>query len=120
MTGALLGWLLLGLATGPVPAAEGAQIDLEPEGAVLVVRGIFAASEPPGAELSYQLDVTKSGASGRSTSRQSGTFRPTPSGADTLSTVRLGVQPGDEVEAVLTVSSGSGLVSEARRRHRVP
>lgn len=116
LTAALLAVLVAGLALLPSPDDGPARIDLKPEGEALVVRGIFEAAQPPADTLTYRLDVTKHGASGRSTSRQGGAFAPRPHRPDTLSTVRLGVQPGDTVEVALEVSGSAGPVADAYHR----
>ena len=96
------------------PTDDGsARIDVERTSSGLGVRGIFEAATPPAAELHYELDVNKRGTSGTSTSRQSGTFTPAAGRADTLSTVHLGVQPGDTVRVDLRVLSPSGVLAEA-------
>lgn len=102
-------------ASGEDPA----RIEVERDGDTLLMRGIFEAADPPDAELSYTLDVTKRGASGTSTTRQGGTFTPAPGRADTLSTVRLGVQPGDTVEARLDVTGPAGFFVEADFRDTI-
>jgi len=105
------GLLTLGatLPTGDRPA----RIDVERTSSGLDIRGIFEAATPPAVELNYELDVNKRGTSGTSTSRQSGAFTPAAGRADTLSTVHLGVQPGDTVRVDLRVLSPSGVLAEA-------
>lgn len=89
-----------------------ARIDVERRADTLVIRGIFADAEPPAAELEYRLAVSKRGPSGTSTSRQGGAFAPDAGRADTLSTVQLGVQPGDTVRVDLRVNGPSGVLAE--------
>lgn len=98
---------------------DSARIEAERDGDALLLRGIFEAADPPDAELSYALDVRKQGASGTSSTRQGGVFTPAADRADTLSTVRLGVQPGDTVEARLEVSGPAGFAAEAAFRDTI-
>ncbi len=102
-------------ASGEDPA----RIEVERDGDTLSMRGLFEAADPPDAELSYTLDVSKRGPSGTSSTRQGGTFTPAPGHTDTLSTVRIGVQPGDTVEARLEVSGPAGLYGEAVYRDTI-
>jgi hypothetical protein len=106
MLRALLAASLLALV--PHSADGPARIDVERAGDALLIRGIFEAAAPPAAELTYRLDVSKRGPSGTSTSRQGGAFTPAAGRADTLSTVRLGVQPGDTIRADLRVEGPQG------------
>jgi hypothetical protein len=101
------------LALVPALADGPARIDVERADDALVIRGIFEAATPPAAELEYELAVSKRGTSGSSTSRQGGAFTPTADRADTLSTVRLGIQPGDTIRIDLRVSGPSGVLAEA-------
>ena len=96
-----------------------AWIEVVREGDVLLIRSLFEASRETPADLHYQLDVSKKGTSGNSTTRQGGAFTPTLYRTDTLSTVRLGVQAGDTVMARLEVASPNGLVAEANFREIV-
>ena len=96
-----------------------ARIEVTREGDALHVRGVFEAVRPFSDELRYQLDVTKRGTSGNSTTRQGGTFMPTPGQADTLSTVQVGVQPGDTVVARLEVTGPAGPVATADFRDTI-
>lgn len=112
----LIPFLAFGFLT---PGEDPARIEVERDGDTLLMRGIFEAAEPPGAELSYTLDVTRRGASGTSSTRQGGAFTPAPERADTLSTVSLGVQPGDTVEARLEVTGPAGFVAEADFRDTI-
>jgi len=101
------------LALVPALSDGPARIDVERADDALLIRGIFDDAAPPAAELTYQLEVSKRGSSGTSTSRQGGAFTPAAGSADTLSTVRLGVQPGDTVRVDLRVSGPSGVLAEA-------
>lgn len=101
------------LALVPAHADGPARIDVERVDDALVIRGIFEAATPPAAELEYDLAVSKSGPAGSSTSRQGGAFTPPADRADTLSTVRLGVQPGDTIRVDLRVSGPAGVLAEA-------
>lgn len=112
----LLPLLAFGLAAG---GDDPARIEVERDGDTLQMRGIFEVADPPAAELSYSLGVTKRGASGTSSTRQGGVFTPTHGRADTLSTVRLGVQPGDTVEVRLDVTGPAGFVAEADFRETI-
>jgi hypothetical protein len=96
---------------GEVDRDPPARIALERTDGHLAVRGIFFADQCFG-ELDYRLEVTKEGASGRSTSRQQGSFTPCGFEPDTLSAVRIGVQPGDRIEAVLAVTRGGEPIAE--------
>lgn len=96
-----------------------ARIETVREGDVLLIRGLFEASRETPDALRYQLDVSKRGASGNSTTRQGGAFEPTLYRTDTLSTVRVGVQAGDTVIARLEVSGSEGVLAEADFRETV-
>lgn len=120
--------ILAGLLTLPLVVSsltrgasvnDSARIETTREGDVLRVRGVFEAAQAFSDELRYRLDVTKSGTSGASTTRQGGTFMPTPGRADTLSTVQVGVQPGDTVVARLEVTSPAGPVAAANFRDTI-
>lgn len=98
----------------PPPAqASPVRIGVERLEGAVVLRGIYEAAAPPAAELEYRLEAAKHGAAGISTTRQGGAFTPTPGRADTLSVVRLGVQPGDSLAVRLTVTGPDGAVGEA-------
>ncbi|HYE95703.1 MAG TPA: curli-like amyloid fiber formation chaperone CsgH [Rubricoccaceae bacterium] len=88
-----------------------AEIRLERDGATLLVQGLFHATGDHA--LSYRLEAEKRGASGTSTSRQGGTFDARRGEEAVLSTVRLGVQPGDTVEVHLTIYEGDHPIAEA-------
>jgi hypothetical protein len=110
MLRALLAASLLALV--PHSADGPARIDVEHKGDALLIRGIFEAAAPPAVELTYRLEVSKRGPSGTSTSRQGGAFTPTTGRTDTLSTVRLGVQPSDTIRIDLRVSGPAGVLAE--------
>lgn len=112
LTIALFAAMLLALGpAGGAPDDPPARIALERTDGQLAVRGIFFADQCFG-ELDYRLEVTKEGASGRSTSRQQGSFTPCGFEPDTLSAVRIGVQPGDRIEAVLSVTRSGTPIAE--------
>ena len=121
----VLPYLLLGLLgvnpAGPgtlspnSPANDAVRLLTERDGSALRLQGAFTGQPDVSGELRYQLTVEKEGASGRSTSRQGGTFAaPAPDATATLSRVQLGVAAGDRIEATLTVHQASQLVGEAR------
>lgn len=63
---------------------------------------------PPRDGLTYELEVVREGAAGRSRSAQGGAVR-----GDTLSTSVVSVAPGDRVTARLTVREGASVKAEA-------
>jgi hypothetical protein len=93
-----------------------ARIEAQRTDGTLRLHSLFEASEAAKDSLRYEFEVNKQGASGTSTSRQGGTFRPSADSADTLSTVQVGVQAGDTVVARLRVTGPEGLVAEADLR----
>ena len=98
---------------------DGARIEAQRTGDTLRLRSLFEARGGSADSLRYEFEVNKRGASGTSTSRQGGTFRPTAGAADTLSTVQVGVQPGDTVVARLRITGPDGPVAEADLREAI-
>lgn len=96
-----------------------ARIEAQRAGDTLRLHSLFEAGEATTDSLRYEFEVNKRGASGTSTSRQGGAFMPTAGGADTLSSVQVGVQAGDTVVARLRVTGPEGLVAEADYREAV-
>ena len=93
-----------------------AWIEVVREDDALLIRSLFESSRDTPDDLRYQLDVSKRGTSGSSSTRQGGAFAPTLYRTDTISTVRVGVQAGDTVTARLEVASPNGLLAEANFR----
>jgi hypothetical protein len=93
-----------------------ARIEVVREDDALLIRSLFESSRDTPDDLRYQLDVSKRGPSGTSTTRQGGAFAPTLNRTDTLSTVRVGVQAGDTVTARLEIASPEGPLAEANFR----
>lgn len=116
--GALL--LLLGsAAAGPSGAAvppdsTGAQIDVERDGTMLHIRGVFANDTTRAGSLSYALAVRRTGSSGTSQTSQSGTFETAPGRTDTLSTVAVNASPGATLRLHLRIQRGGTTIDTAR------
>lgn len=87
----------------PAPDSTGAQIDLEREGDACSVRALYTGEGASSDTLSYELTVRRRGASGTTQTAQSGTFSVGPGRTDTLSTVRVSVQSGDQLRLRLTI-----------------
>ena len=130
--GATFGWaggLLALVLAGAVPMADGngsgtlaaaetdstgAHIGVERDDDQLRVQGLFSAPETVPDTLSYELTVRRSGAAGTTHTAQSGVFAPTPNRVDTLSTVQVSVQPGDELRLRLTIRADGAPIDTAR------
>ena len=67
---------------------------------------------PPGAALRYEMSSSKSGAAGRSTTSQGGRVSLDAGGSGALSSLSLGVQPGDRYVVTVKVFDGARLVAE--------
>jgi hypothetical protein len=98
----------------PVPDTTGAQIDLEWEGEALSVWALFTGETTSADSLAYELTVRRCGAAGTTQTAQSGTFAVTPGRTDTLSTVQVNVQSGDQLRLQLVVRAGRQPVDTAR------
>ena len=115
--GALL--LLLGsAAAGPSGAAAppdstGAQIDVERDGAMLHIRGVFVNDTTRAGPLSYALEVRRTGSSGTSQTSQSGTFETAPGRTDTLSAVAVNASPGATLRLHLRIQRGETTIDTA-------
>ena len=97
------------------PDSSRAEVFLDETSGAVVIRGAFVNEEGPSGALAYRLVVEKRGQSGTSKNRQGGRFETAPGRTDTLSTVRLGVGPGDRVEVRLTVLDAEAeAVAESR------
>jgi hypothetical protein len=107
-----------GSAADDLSVKNPARIEVTRAERALHFRAIFEAATPPADTLRYALSVEKRGAN-TSTSRQGGVFTPTAGRADTLSTVEVGVEPGDTVVARLEVTGPAGLVAEADFRDTI-
>jgi hypothetical protein len=91
---------------------------------MLRVKGAFTNDRPDGSQdslvgadtLTYRLNVRRTGAAGTSQSTQSGRFDTVSGQTDTLSTVRINVQSGDQVDLHLTIRRDGTLVDEVRRQ----
>ena len=66
---------------------------------------------PAGRALSYELVASKTGRSGRTSSRQSGKVAVGASGAASLSTLSLSVEPEDRYDVTVKVFEGGKLVA---------
>lgn len=100
--------------SAPAPDSTGAQIDLEREGEGLSVRALFTGDASSADTLSYELTVRRCRAAGTTQTAQSGTFAVTPGRADTLSTVQVNVQSGDQLRLRLVVRADRQPVDTAR------
>ena len=97
--------------------STGARLLLEQQGQMLRVQGVFTNEDTAAGPLHYALAVQRTGSAGTSQSTQSGQFETAPGQTDTLSTVRLNVQPGDRMELHLTIRRDDTLVDEVRQQH---
>ncbi|GEM_PF-4387194 len=104
-------------ATSP-PAGDstGAQLHMERQGTMLRVQGLFANESTEAGPLTYELDVQRTGDAGTSRTTQSGRFETVPGRTDTLSTVRVNVQAGDDAVVHFTVRRADTVVDAIRRR----
>lgn len=123
LLGALVG--LAGLAAcaaapggDAVPPPSAARIGVERTGDLFLLTALHEG--PAGPALRYSLRVVREGAAGRSQSAQSGTFTPTGAAIDTLSSMRVNAQPGDLLEAVLTLHRGETVVATDTFAQTVP
>ena len=125
LTGGFLALVLAGLfpmadgeASGAFAAVEtdstGVHIGVERDDDQLRVQGLFSAPETVPDTLSYELTVRRSGDAGTTHTAQSGVFAPTPNRVDTLSTVQVSVQPGDELRLRLTIRADESPIDTAR------
>jgi hypothetical protein len=97
----------IGLAASPsggTPDAE-ARIDVDRQDGQYHFTALYTGPLTDG--LTYQLEVVREGASGRSRSSQGGAVR-----GDTLSTSVVNVTPGDRVTARLTLREGQTVTAE--------
>ena len=103
------------LGNGPaerLPAEEGARICVDLGRRVV---NLFATYSAEGSDsLTYEMEATRTGVSGKSATRQAGTFKPAPGRTDTLSTIRLSISDGDRLEVRLVVRDGTRIVSSDR------
>ena len=67
---------------------------------------------PAGASLRYEMSSDKSGGAGKSSTSQSGRVSLDQGGAGALSTLRLGVSPGDRYVITVKIFDGARLVAE--------
>jgi hypothetical protein len=107
----------------PPDDSIGARLLVERQGEMLRIQAAFTNDPdrnrdrlPKTDTLTYALDVRRTGEAGTSQSTQSGRFETAPGRTDTLSTVRINVQPGDRAELHLTIRRGEALVDEVRRQ----
>lgn len=101
--------------------STGARLLMERQGESVRIRGAFTNesnrdSLVGAGTLSYKLDVRRTGETGTSQSTQSGRFETVPGQTDTLSTVRVNVQPGDRMDLQLTIRRDETLIDEARQQ----
>jgi hypothetical protein len=96
--------------------STGARLLVDRQDDVLRVRGLFINDSTATGPLTYELDVRRTGEAGTSQSTQSGQFETAPMQIDTLSTVRVNVQPGDRGEMHLSVRRDETVVDEVRRQ----
>lgn len=104
--------------------STGARLLVERQDGMLRIQAAFINDNPVGGRdrltgadtLTYELDVRRTGEAGTSQSTQSGRFETAPGQTDTLSTVRINVQPGDRAELHLAIRRGEILVDEVRQQ----
>ena len=102
----------------------GARLLVERRDDMLRVQGAFTNDRPDSSQdslvgadtLTYKLDVRRTGGAGTSQSTQSGRFDTVSGQTDTLSTVRINVQSGDQVDLHLTIRRNGARVDEVRRQ----
>lgn len=99
---------------GAAADSTGARIGMERDGNQLRVQGLFAGTDAAPDTLSYELTVRRSGTAGTSQTAQSGVFAPTPNQVDTLSTVQVSVQSGDQLRLRLTIRADGAPIDTAR------
>lgn len=121
-TDAMNVWTVLYLLAGSVcligfalqsPPDESARIVLTPENDTVHIQGVFENTEELSGTLTYALDVVREGASGTSSSAQSGSFETDPGQVDSLSTSRVNVSEGDRLEVDLTIEHNGERVARA-------
>lgn len=99
-----------------VKDTTGARLLIDRRDEMLRVRGLFINDSTAAGPLYYELEVRRTGEAGTSQSTQSGQFETAPMQIDTLSVVRVNVQPGDQVEMHLSIRRDETLVDEVRRQ----
>ncbi|GAB5536979.1 MAG: hypothetical protein Rubg2KO_32280 [Rubricoccaceae bacterium] len=87
----------------PSPSNARIEVDRQPDRYELV--GVYSGTVTDG--LTYRLEVTREGQSGRSRSSQGGVVQ-----SDTLSTSTVNVSDGDHITARLTILDGDRVVAE--------
>lgn len=96
--------------------STGARLLVERQGERVRVQGAFTNDGTGTDTLTYALDVRRTGEAGTSQSTQSGRFETTPGHTDTLSTVRVNVQSGDQMVLHLKIRRDETLVDEVRQQ----
>ena len=96
--------------------SAGARLLVERQDERVRVQGAFTNDGIGPDTLTYELDVRRTGEAGTSQSTQSGRFETAPGQTDTLSTVQVNVQPGDQMDAHLTIRRDGTLIDEVRRQ----
>ena len=96
--------------------STGARLLVERQGEMLRVQGAFVNDSTGTGTLAYELDVQRTGDAGTSQSTQSGRFETAPGQTDTLSTVQVNVQPGDEATVHLVIRRDETVVDEVRQQ----
>lgn len=76
------------------------------------LHAVFENMDLPAGILNYRLEIRKSGASGTSSTSQSGKVETAPGRADTLAVSRLNVSRGDHLHARLVVLQGDRIIGE--------
>jgi hypothetical protein len=97
------------------------RLTVERDGGMFTIIPTYALPDTAAADtaaLRYELTVERTGAS-TSRSRQGGTFTPTLSRADTLSTVRVNAQPGDRLHLHLVVRRDGQIVADISRTDEI-
>lgn len=94
----------------------GAGFHVKRQGEMLRVQGLFLSDSVSAGTLAYKLNVQRTGSGGTSHTMQSGQVDVTPGRTDTLSSVRLNIQPGDQLEMHLSIRRDETVVDEVRRR----
>lgn len=94
---------------------------VEEAGAATVeARCAGSLSDHHNGEYRYELIVDRTGPAGTSRSKQSGTFTPGTSSADTLARTRVNLTSGDELHARLSIIEGDTVLKSRDIRRVLP
>jgi hypothetical protein len=96
--------------------STGARLLVERQGEMVRVQGAFTNDGTGTDTLTYAFEVRRTGDAGTSQSTQSGRFETAPGRTDTLSTVRVNVQPGDRMDVHLMIRRDETPIDEVRQQ----